>query len=157
MNSSLQSLLDRIDQRLVEAGRLQLLLAILFLDLDKFKNVNDRLGHDIGDELLKIIAVRVSASIRGSDLVARAGGDEFVIVLPEINERYDAELVAQKILNGIGPLVYVKEHQLEVSASVGIALYPFDGENAAELMKKSEIAMYAAKNAGRNCYRFYSS
>ncbi|GEM_PF-3552708 len=151
-----QLLLDRINQGLAKTERSQLLLAILFLDLDKFKDINDRLGHDIGDELLKTIAVRVTASVRGSDTVARSGGDEFIIVLPEISDRHDAVLVAQKILTGIGSVMYVKGYELDVSASIGIAFYPSDGDNAFELMKKADMAMYVAKEAGRNCYRLYS-
>jgi len=151
-----QLLLDRINQGLAKSERSQLLLAILFLDLDKFKEINDNLGHDIGDELLKTIAVRVSASVRGSDTVARAGGDEFIIVLPEINDRHDAVLVAKKILEGIGSSIIIKGYELDVSASIGIAFYPSDGTDAFELMKKADTAMYVAKDAGRNCYRLYS-
>lgn len=151
-----QLLLDRINQGLAKTERSQLLLAILFLDLDKFKDINDRLGHDIGDELLKTVAVRVSASVRGSDTVARAGGDEFIIVLPEISDRHDAVLVAQKILAGMGSSIYIKGYELDVSASIGIAFYPSDGSDAFELMKKADTAMYVAKDAGRNCYRLYS-
>lgn len=151
-----QLLLDRINQGLAKTERSQMLLAILFLDLDKFKEINDQLGHDIGDELLKTIAVLVSASVRGSDTVARAGGDEFIIVLPEVSDRHDAVLVAQKILAGMGSVIYIKGNKIDVSASIGIAFYPSDGNSAFELMKKADIAMYAAKGAGRNCYRLYS-
>jgi len=151
-----QLLMDRINQSLAKTARSGLLLAVMFLDLDKFKNINDRLGHDIGDELLKTVAVRLSASVRDSDTVSRSGGDEFIIVLPEINEPRDAELVAKKILERIGSVIYVKGYQLEVSISIGIAFYPSDGEGALELMKKADMAMYVAKEAGRNQYHFYS-
>ncbi len=152
-----QLLLDRISQGFSQTEQAESLLAILFLDLDKFKQINDTLGHDVGDELLKIIAVRVSASIRGTDTVSRTGGDEFIIVLPDINDRSDAEKVAQKILDRINGLLDVKGHQLEVSASIGIALYPSDGDTVVELMKKADMAMYMAKEAGGNCYRFYDA
>jgi len=150
-----QLLLDRISRGFAQTERAESLLAILFLDLDKFKQINDTLGHDVGDELLKTIAVRVSASVRGTDTVSRTGGDEFTIVLPDINTRSDVEKVAQKILDGINGFLDVKGHQLEVLASIGIALYPSDGDNVVELMKKADMAMYTAKEAGGNCYRFY--
>lgn len=151
-----QLLLDRINEGLTKSEHSQLLLAILFLDLDKFKEINDQLGHDIGDELLQTIAVRISASVRGSDTVARAGGDEFIVVLPEINDRHDAVLVAQKILEGIKSPLLIQGYELDVSASIGVAFYPSDGSDAFELMKKADIAMYVAKDAGGNCYRLYS-
>ncbi|MCD6039860.1 MAG: yegE 3 [Gammaproteobacteria bacterium] len=151
-----QLLMDRITQSLAKTERSRLLLAVMFLDLDKFKDINDHLGHDVGDELLKAIAVRLSASVRDSDTVARSGGDEFIIVLSEINEARDAELIAKKIVERVSALVYVKGQALEVSVSIGIALYPFDGENAVELMKKADLAMYAAKQVGGNRYHFYS-
>jgi diguanylate cyclase (GGDEF)-like protein/PAS domain S-box-containing protein len=152
-----QLLLDRINQGLVKAERSELLLAVMFLDLDKFKYINDRLGHDIGDELLKTVAVRLSASVRESDTVARSGGDEFVIFLHEINHVHDAELVAKKILAGLNRPVQAKIHELAISASIGIAIYPFDGTTVFDLMKKADMAMYIAKESGRNQYHFYSS
>ncbi len=152
-----QLLLDRINQGLSRSERSEFLLAILFLDLDKFKNINDQLGHDVGDELLKTVAVRISALVRGSDTVSRAGGDEFIVVLPEINEQHDAELVAQKIIQGLGTVIDVKGYELNISASIGIAFYPMDGNSAVELMKKADRAMYLAKEAGGNCYRIFSN
>jgi diguanylate cyclase (GGDEF)-like protein len=151
-----QLLWDRMNQGIAKTERSQSELAVLFLDLDKFKNVNDQLGHDIGDELLKQVAVRVSASVRESDTVARTGGDEFIIVLPEINQPQDAELVAQKILKALSSLTYVQGYELDVSASIGIAFYPLDGKNILDLMKKADMAMYTAKERGRNCYQVYS-
>lgn len=148
-------LLDRLNQSLVQAKRYQRAVAVMFLDLDRFKLINDTLGHDAGDELLKEVATRLNACVRSGDTVSRQGGDEFVIVLAEIAHAQDAALVAEKIIGTLGQPISVKGHELQITTSIGIAIFPVNGtDDARELMKKADTAMYAAKEAGRNGYRF---
>jgi diguanylate cyclase (GGDEF)-like protein/PAS domain S-box-containing protein len=148
-------LLDRLNQALAQAKRYQRAVAVMFLDLDRFKLINDTLGHDIGDELLKEVATRLNACVRSGDTVARQGGDEFVIVLAEVAHSQDAALVAEKIISTLGQPIFVNSHELQVTTSIGIALFPVNGtDDAQELMRKADAAMYAAKEAGRNGYRF---
>lgn len=149
-------LLDRLEQTLSQAKRHERALAIMFLDLDNFKKINDTFGHDTGDELLKKVAVRLEACIRSGDTVARQGGDEFIIVLAEINGSDDAALVAQKIITALADPVCIGEKSLQVTTSIGIAVYPVHGrDDMQDLLKKADGAMYQAKSAGRNGYRFY--
>jgi diguanylate cyclase (GGDEF)-like protein len=149
-------LLDRLDQSLLRAKRYESALAILFLDLDNFKAINDSLGHDVGDELLKAVSVRLSACVRTRDTVSRHGGDEFIILLPEIAHPGDAALVAEKIIATINAPVQIGDNTLTVSTSIGIAVYPINGAHTVqELLKIADSAMYAAKDAGRNGYRFF--
>jgi len=149
---------DRLNQALAQAKRFTRSLALMFLDLDNFKQVNDTLGHDAGDELLKIIAGRLLACVRSGDTVCRQGGDEFIIVLAEIAHPQDAELVAGKIIKAIQEPVILQESRLQVTTSIGIAVYPINGaDDSKALMKKADIAMYAAKNNGRNGFSFYRS
>jgi diguanylate cyclase (GGDEF)-like protein len=127
----------------------------MFLDLDRFKLINDTLGHDAGDELLKEVATRPNACVRSGDTVSRQGGDEFVIVLAEIAHAQDAALVAEKIIGTLGQPISVKGHELQITTSIGIAIFPVNGtDDAQELMKKADAAMYEAKEGGRNGYRF---
>lgn len=150
-------LLDRLAHALADAKRYHRSLAIMFLDLDNFKNINDMLGHDAGDELLKEVSVRLNTCVRTGDTVSRQGGDEFIIVLTEITHPDDAALVADKIIKTINVPVQVADDTLNISTSIGIAVYPINGsDDAQELMKKADRAMYAAKAAGRNCYRFFT-
>ena len=149
-------LLDRLNQSIAKARRYQRSVAVMFMDLDKFKKINDTLGHDIGDELLKVVAARLNACVRSEDTVSRQGGDEF-IVLTEINIPQDAALVAEKILKAMSEPVSVSGHAMHVTASIGIAIFPANAENAQELMKKADSAMYSAKKAGRNRYLFYQA
>lgn len=151
-------LLDRFSQALVQAKRFERSLAIMYLDIDDFKRINDTLGHDIGDELLKVVAGRLQTCVRGMDTVCRQGGDEFIIVLSEISHMHDAALVAKKVINVINEPFFVHEHNLHITTSIGIAIYPVNGtDNATELMKKADMAMYEAKNKGKNGFRFYES
>jgi diguanylate cyclase (GGDEF)-like protein/PAS domain S-box-containing protein len=150
-------LLDRLAQALSRARRSQLSLAIMFLDLDNFKQINDTLGHDVGDGLLKEVAVRLNACVRTGDTVSRPGGDEFIIVLSEISHADDAALVAEKIIKVISVPVVFGGHSLSVSTSIGIAVYPVAGSDDAQtLMMKADKSMYAAKRAGGSAYRFFS-
>lgn len=145
--------LDRLNQGLVQAKRYQRCLAVLYLDLDGFKHINDTLGHDVGDALLVVVAERLRTCIRSGDTVSRQGGDEFAMVLVEISRAQDAALVAQKVLDSLMLPIVVAGSELHVTASIGIALYPVDGtDDAQALMKKADIAMYDAKAAGRNRY-----
>lgn len=149
-------LLDRLAQALLRAKRYQNSLAVMFLDLDNFKTINDSLGHDVGDELLKEVSVRLSACVRTGDTVSRHGGDEFIILLPETALPEDAALVADKIIKTINIPIQIAGNTLKVSISIGIAAYPVNGtDDIQELLKKADSAMYAAKDAGRNGYRFF--
>jgi len=148
-------LLDRLKQSLVQAKRYQRSVAVMFLDLDRFKLINDTLGHDVGDELLKAVATRLNACVRSGDTVARQGGDEFIIVLAEVAQPPDAALVAEKIIGTLRQPISVNGHELQITTSIGISLFPVNGtDDAQELMKKADTAMYAAKEAGRNGYQF---
>lgn len=151
-------LIDRLRQTLAQAKRYQRAVAVMFLDLDRFKLINDTLGHDVGDELLKEVATRLNVCVRSGDTVSRQGGDEFVIVLAEVAHSQDAALVAEKILGMLAQPIFVNGHELQITTSIGIALFPVNGtDDAQELMKKADTAMYAAKEAGRNGYRFYQN
>lgn len=148
-------LLDRLNKALDQAKRYQRSMALIFMDLDNFKKINDRLGHDVGDELLKEVAARLTACVRSGDTVSRQGGDEFVIVLTEITRPQDASTVADKILKALAKPISVGEHRLNITTSLGIAVYPINGTDiASELMKKADMAMYSAKEGGKNQYRF---
>jgi diguanylate cyclase (GGDEF)-like protein/PAS domain S-box-containing protein len=151
-------LLDRLNQAIAQAKRYQRSLALMFLDLDNFKLVNDTLGHDVGDELLKVVASRLHACVRGMDTVCRQGGDEFIIVLSEITQPEDAAVVANKIIKAINEPVSLQGNELHITTSIGIAVYPVDGiDDVKELMKKADKAMYETKNNGRNGFTFYQS
>ncbi|MCM8596963.1 diguanylate cyclase domain-containing protein [Accumulibacter sp.] len=149
-------LTDRLFQALAQARRERSTLALMFLDLDQFKPVNDTLGHDVGDLLLKEVALRLQNCVpRESDTISRLGGDEFVILLAQIDKAVDAVLVGGKILAALNRPFSIGPHQIVVSASIGIAVYPQHGEDANSLLKNADLAMYLAKKAGRNCYRFF--
>jgi diguanylate cyclase (GGDEF)-like protein len=147
---------DRIEQVLMHDTRHQIQMAVLFIDLDHFKIINDSLGHDIGDLLLKAVAERLSACVRNEDTVARQGGDEFIVVLNSIAESLDAAKIAQKILNSMAQPYHIHESELHIGGSIGIAVFPDDGTNAEVLLKNSDIAMYYAKENGRNNYQFFT-
>ena len=125
------------------------------LDLDNFKNVNDTLGHDVGDLLLKATAERLKAALRKGDTVARFGGDEFVLILPELKVVEDAIKVAQKIVDSFRKPFLIDTHKLVVTTSIGIAVCPDDGTDEGVLLKNADIAMYQAKQAGRDRYQLY--
>lgn len=146
-------LLSKLHQALANAERYQHLMALLFLDIDHFKNINDTLGHDAGDTILKEVALRLTNCLRQSDTVSRQGGDEFVIILPELKHQDDAELVAQKVLNSFLKPININGIDIVVSTSIGVAVrveqIPI---SVADLMKRADKAMYEAKGAGRNRY-----
>ena len=148
---------DRIEQAIILAARAGTMLAVLFLDLDNFKHINDSLGHVIGDKLLQSVAQRLSACVRSSDTVSRQGGDEFVVLVTEDKFAENAALTADKILNALAVSHFVAGHELHVTTSVGISVYPGDATDAETLIKNADTAMYQAKEKGRNNYQFFKS
>ena len=146
---------DRISQAIVHARRSGMGLAVLFLDLDNFKHLNDSLGHAVGDKLLQSVARCLSDCVRTSDTVSRQGGDEFIIVVLDESDPADVARTAEKILAGIAGAHVIDNHLLHVSTSIGISVYPQDGKDPDTLIKNADTAMYCAKNAGRNSYQFF--
>lgn len=151
-----QLLLDRINHAIAQSERQNVLFAIIFMDIDGFKQINDALGHDIGDELLQEVAVRLVSSVRNHDTVARHGGDEFVIILNPVSHQGDIDKIAKKILSIFDTPFQIRNYTLNTSSSIGIAIYPFDGKTTTQLIKNADIAMYKSKNDGKNQYQFYS-
>jgi diguanylate cyclase (GGDEF)-like protein len=152
-----RSLMTRIlDDRIRQASRYDREFALLFLDLDGFKQINDTLGHDAGDDLLREVARRLEATLRKSDTVARMGGDEFMVLVPELESGHQAATVAGNILAALAEPYVLLGEKFSVTVSVGISLYPVDGEDEQTLMKNADIAMYAAKDGGKNSFRFFS-
>ncbi len=147
---------EELSRALIEASRLKKHLAVVFIDLDRFTPINDSLGHDVGDQMLQVIAGRLSATVRTGDLVARLGGDEFVVALTGIASPADAESVAQKLLAAITAPATLAGHELFVTASMGISLYPLDGGDADTLIKNADAAMYKTKHSGRAGVALYS-
>jgi diguanylate cyclase (GGDEF)-like protein len=139
-----------------QAHREERRLAVLFIDLDGFKEINDTLGHRSGDELLKETGLRLSAVLRDADTVARLGGDEYAIVLPQVHSPLEAESVAIKAIEGLKQPFSLDGRETFISASVGIAVFPEDGSTAEELLRRADMAMYGAKDAGKSCYRFFA-
>jgi diguanylate cyclase (GGDEF)-like protein/PAS domain S-box-containing protein len=148
---------ERLEQSLERARRENQSVALLFLDLDRFKHVNDSLGHPVGDELLRIVAQRVKETLRHGDTVARLGGDEFIILLENSVSEYDIERVARKILAAVAEPFLVYGHKLDIGTSIGISRYPEDGEDPITLIKHADLAMYQAKEQGRGNFQFYES
>ena len=153
---------DRLEQGVANAARKRTGLAFMFIDLDRFKTINDSLGHDVGDELLKRVAARLSACVRASDTVARLGGDEFAVILENLpgNENHDihegAQQVAEKMIAAMAAPIMINANHLTTSCSIGIGIYPTDGPDPKTLMKHADVAMYDAKAKGRNNYQFFS-
>jgi len=146
-----------LSQAISQARRYQRQLAVAFIDLDRFKQINDTLGHDAGDDLLKEVADRLKACLRDSDTVARMGGDEFVVLLPELGEEQYAAKVAQKIITSVAKPFTLLGQECRVTASIGISSYPKDGLDEQALTKNADIAMYQAKADGKNNFQFYSA
>ncbi len=149
---------DRLEQAISSGARHQTAFAFMFIDLDRFKTINDSLGHQAGDELLKGVASRLQASVRATDTVARLGGDEFAVILENLREddHEGAQQVAEKMIEAMGSPLLVGGQPLTTSCSIGISLYPADGRDSATLMKNADVAMYHAKEKGRNNYQFFS-
>ena len=146
---------DRLGQAIELARRQGRRLAVMSMDLDQFKHINDSLGHAVGDQLLQSVARRLVGSVRQSDTVSRQGGDEFVLLLPYIERAEDAMLSAQKVLAALAPPHHIDGHELHISASIGISIYPEDGQDAETLIKNADSAMYHAKENGRDNYKFF--
>ena len=146
---------DRLIQAISLANRRRKKLAVLFLDLDRFKHVNDSLGHTMGDRLLQSVALRLLSCVRSSDTVSRQGGDEFVILLSEVTQGGDAAVIADKILHVLREPHRLDEHDLHLTGSIGIVAYPDDGKDADTLLKNADFAMYQVKSSGRDSYQFF--
>ncbi|MBF0517283.1 MAG: diguanylate cyclase [Nitrospirae bacterium] len=147
---------DRLGQSLALAKRNNRILVLLYLDLDKFKHINDTLGHDAGDELLKETARRLQTCLRKSDTAARMGGDEFTVILTEVADERDAASVAKKIIDTLQEPLELKGYLCPIGTSIGISIYPTSATEAGALIKKADMAMYAAKTSGRGNYQFYA-
>lgn len=148
--------IDHLNLALTQARRHRHMMAVMFLDLDRFKSINDSLGHAIGDQLLKAVAYRLNNYLREGDTVARIGGDEYTVLLPQVSHEEDVMTIAQKIISAFQHLFTVNHHELHITASIGISLYPGDGDDVDTLLKNADIAMYHAKEQGRNNYQFYN-
>ncbi len=148
---------DRLESALNRARREGTQIAVLFLDFDRFKNVNDSLGHPIGDILLRKAAERIKQQIREEDTVARLGGDEFILIINDVHDPQDVALLAQKIMEAFHQPIRVKKHDLHLTVSMGVSLFPGDGQDTATLIKNADAAMYRAKEEGRNNYQFYTA
>ncbi|MEO5676850.1 MAG: EAL domain-containing protein [Usitatibacter sp.] len=148
---------DRLHQAIMAARRKQRHVAVLFIDLDRFKVVNDSLGHDTGDFILKEVARRLVSCVREGDTVSREGGDEFVVILPDLEKPEHARLVGDKILQELARSVEIGGHEIHVTPSIGISHYPNDATDVQQLLKQADTAMYQAKDAGRNTIRFFTN
>jgi len=146
---------ERLTQAITAAHRRHGAIGVLYLDLDRFKHINDSLGHSVGDHLLQSVAQRLRSCVRASDTVGRLGGDEFVILLLEIAHAQDAAICADKVIKALGMLYMIDEIELHITVSVGIAVYPEDGIGLKTLLQNADSAMYEAKERGRNNYQFY--
>ncbi len=147
---------DRLNMAMAQSKRSGKKLAILYLDMDRFKIINDSLGHFVGDELLKTVAQRLRSELREADTLARVGGDEFNLLIPEINDIQDARNLAQKILNMTTAPFVINNEEIHISFSIGIAIYPQDGDTKDTLIKNADIAMYKVKSTSKNGYAFYA-
>jgi diguanylate cyclase (GGDEF)-like protein/PAS domain S-box-containing protein len=147
---------DRLEQATHRAQRNKKEMAVMFIDLDGFKEVNDRLGHDVGDLLLQQVALRLQQCIRLSDSIGRLGGDEFAIILEDTRQPADATIVRERILAALASPILLDGHRVDATVTIGIAIYPEDGMEPAELLKNADVAMYRAKQAGRNQFKFFS-
>jgi diguanylate cyclase (GGDEF)-like protein/PAS domain S-box-containing protein len=148
---------DRLEQAIEQAKRNNKKVALLFIDLDHFKEINDSLGHDVGDDVLKVVTSRLNETIREKDTVSRLGGDEFTVILEDLEQAQDSSLISDKILTTLSKAITINSHQLYVSSSIGISIYPDDGESAQNLLKFADSAMYKAKDEGRNNYQYYNA
>lgn len=148
---------DRLEQAIEKAKRNKKKFALFFIDLDRFKNINDSLGHLMGDKVLKVVGQRLQRIIRKEDTLARLGGDEFTIITEDLKTETNASFLARKILSTLEEPIYIEEHTLHISCSIGISLYPEDGTNSEDLLKYADVAMYKAKDEGRSNFQYYSS
>ena len=147
---------DRLKRAVARANRAEALLAVMYLDLDQFKEINDSLGHAVGDQVLREAASRLERCLRSTDTVARLGGDEFTILLEEVRSVEEVARIAEKLLGAVAARAEIAGHELHLSTSIGITVYPLDGRDADLLMRNADLAMYHAKQEGRNNYQFFS-
>jgi len=147
---------DRIEMALAQARRYEHKLAVLLLDLDEFKDINDRLGHKKGDQVLQMVANRLSNLLRATDVVTRLGGDEFLVLLTHIRHDQDVIVVTQKIMKAIDEPFILDGHECNITVSIGIAVYPKHGTDAGTLIERADVAMYRAKEGGRNQWQWYA-
>lgn len=150
-------MLDRLVNAIALARRHRSRIAVLFVDLDRFKQINDSLGHSVGDEVLQLVARRLEDVVRDSDTVSRHGGDEFLVLLTEVSQPSDARLIAEKMISTLATPYSVGGHELSLSPSIGIAIFPEDGEHATTLISQADVAMYRAKRRGGGDFEFYSA
>jgi len=148
---------DRLQQAKALAHRMNSRFAVLFLDIDRFKMINDTLGHSVGDELLRLVAVRLKKTLRETDTVARIGGDEFIILLSSVNDRNDVSNLSDKILKSLVVPFRLRDHELFISTSLGVCMSHDDSHDSEDIVKKADIAMYHAKSMGRNNVQFYNN
>ncbi len=148
---------DRLQRMMVKANRTKTNVAMIFLDLDRFKNVNETLGHDVGDKLLITVGNTLEGCVRKSDTVARMGGDEFAVILDDLKDVKFAAVVARKILQALSKPIFVDEYELYATCSIGISVFPSDSDNVEGIMRCADTALYRAKEAGKNNYQFYTS
>jgi diguanylate cyclase (GGDEF)-like protein len=149
--------IDRLEHAIKKAKRQEDMLAVLFIDLDRFKEINDSLGHEMGDEVLIEIANRLQEHLREIDTIARLGGDEFTLIVEDIEDIEKVNTIALKLLSALQQPMLINEHQLYVTVSIGISLFPLDGDNAQSLLRNADSAMYKAKEEGRNSYQYYTA
>jgi diguanylate cyclase (GGDEF)-like protein/PAS domain S-box-containing protein len=146
---------DRVSQAIALAQRNAGKAAVLFLDLDGFKHINDSLGHQIGDKLLQTVATRLSACVRAPDTVSRLGGDEFVVLIQELERPEDAGTTAGRLLKTVTDVHLIDQHEIHLTASIGVSVYPSDAQDAETLIRNADTAMYHAKKKGRQMYEFF--
>lgn len=149
-------MLDRLENAIAVARRRETRIAVLFIDFDNFKQINDRHGHAIGDLALKLAARRLQSAVRDSDTVSRHGGEEFLVLLPDISQAADAAVIAQKLLAALAAPGRAGDHRLHLSASIGITIYPEDAEDAQTLISRADKAMYRSKRKGPGGFEFYA-
>ena len=146
---------DRVSQAIALAQRNSGRAAVLFLDLDGFKHINDSLGHQVGDKLLQSVAMRLLACVRAPDTVSRLGGDEFVVLIQELQQPEDAATTAGRLLRAVADVHSIDQHEIHLTTSIGVSVYPSDAQDAETLIKNADTAMYHAKNKGRMIYEFF--
>lgn len=146
---------DLFTHALARAKRYNTKIAVLFVDLDHFKEINDKFGHDVGDELLLQIAKRLKENLRSSDVVARMGGDEFIILMEDVLEKKSIDILIKKIFMQFTKAFVIRNESIAMTPSIGISIYPDDGDNSISLLKKADVALYHAKNSGRNKYSIF--
>ena len=145
-----------LERAISQAKRTDNKVAVLFIDLDRFKYVNDSLGHHVGDELLCVVSNNFAQRVRGSDTLARIGGDEFIVVMESFADDQSPSILAQDIIDSMQMPFRIRNHEFQIGASIGISIFPDDSEDIHTLIKHADIAMYQAKDMGRNCFRYYT-